>query len=79
MELGQLITKPEGRSEYLHEEEIWGEDPVHMTSTGYKLAAEGLEAAIYEKRREEREVERSKNKDPPKNPEWTRPSADRTG
>ena len=68
MELGQLITKPEGRSEYLHEEEIWGEDPVHMTPTGYKLAAEGLEATIYEKRREEREVEEKQEQRPAKKP-----------
>jgi len=68
MELGQLITKPEGRSEYLHEEEIWGEDPVHMTPTGYKLAAEGLEAVIYEKRREEREVEEKQEQRPAKKP-----------
>ncbi len=34
MELGQLGTQPAGRSDYLHEEEIWGEDPVHMTATG---------------------------------------------
>jgi hypothetical protein len=56
------------RSEYLHEEEIWGEDPVHMTSTGYKLAAEGLEAVIYEKRREEREVEEKQEQRPAKKP-----------
>ncbi len=69
MELGQLITKPEGQSEYLHEEEIWGEDPVHMTPTGYKLAAEGLEATIYEKRREEREVEEKQEQRPAKKPQ----------
>jgi hypothetical protein len=68
MELGQLITKPAGRSKYLHEEEIWGEDPVHMTSTGYKLAAEGLEAVIYEKKREEREVEEKQEQRPAKKP-----------
>jgi hypothetical protein len=68
MELGQLITQPAGRSDYLHEEEIWGEDPVHMTSTGYKLAAEGLEAVIYEKKREEREVEEKQEQRPAKKP-----------
>jgi hypothetical protein len=35
MELGQLIVQPAGQSDYLHEEEIWGGDPVHMTPTGY--------------------------------------------
>jgi hypothetical protein len=34
MELGHLIKTPAGQSEYLHEEEIWGDDPVHMTRTG---------------------------------------------
>ncbi len=41
MELDQLIAQPAGQRDYLHEEEVWGEDPVHMTPTGYKLAAEG--------------------------------------
>jgi hypothetical protein len=68
MELGQLIVQPAGRSDYLHEEEVWGEDPVHMTPTGYKLAAEGLESVIYEKRREEREVVEKSGQGPAKKP-----------
>ena len=45
-----------------------GEDPVHMTATGYKLAAEGLEAVIYEKKREEREAEEKQELRPAKKP-----------
>jgi hypothetical protein len=62
MELGQLITPPAGQSEYLHEEEIWGEDPVHMTRKGYKLAAAGIESLIYEKRSEEKSGQRPTKK-----------------
>jgi hypothetical protein len=29
--LGQLITPSPGMSTYLQEEEIWGDDPVHLT------------------------------------------------
>jgi len=61
-------TVTAGRSDYLHEEEGWGEDPVHMTSSGYKLAAEGLESVIYEKRREEREVDEKPGQGPAKKP-----------
>jgi hypothetical protein len=68
MELGQLIVQPAGQSDYLYEEEVWGEDPVHMTSTGYKQAAEGLESVIYEKRREEREVDEKPGQGPAKKP-----------
>ncbi len=68
MELGQLITTPAGQSEYLHEEEIWGEDPVHMTRKGYKLAAAGIESLVYEKRSEEKEAEEKSGQRPPKKP-----------
>ncbi len=71
MELGQLIFQPAGRSDYLHEEEVWGEDPVHMTSTGYKLAAEGLESVIYEKRM--RNLDRGPPKKPRVDPALRRP------
>jgi hypothetical protein len=68
MELGQLITPSAGQSEYLHEEEIWGEDPVHMTRKGYKLAAPGIESLIYEKRSEEKEAEEKNGQKPSKKP-----------
>jgi hypothetical protein len=68
MEMGQLIVQPAGRSDYLHEEEVWGEDPVNMTATGYKLAAEELESVIYEKMREEREVDEKQGQGPAKKP-----------
>jgi hypothetical protein len=68
MEMGQLIIQPAGQSDYLHEEEVWGEGPIHMTATGYKLAAEGLESVIYEKRREEREVDEKHGQGPAKKP-----------
>jgi hypothetical protein len=55
IELGQLITPSPGLSSYLQDEEVWGEDPVHLTPKGYSLAAAGLESLIYEKRSEERE------------------------
>jgi hypothetical protein len=42
MEFGKLITPSPGQSEYLQEEEIWGEDPVHYTQKGYSLA-EGVQ------------------------------------
>jgi hypothetical protein len=57
IELGQLITPSPGMSAYLQEEEIWGDDPVHLTPKGYSLAAAGLESLIYEKRAEEKEDE----------------------
>ncbi len=57
IEMGQLITPTPGLSAYLQEEEVWGEDPVHMTPKGYSLAATGLEHLIYEKRAEEKEDE----------------------
>jgi hypothetical protein len=68
MELGQLIKTPAGQSEYLHEEEIWGDDPVHMTRTGYKLAAAGIESLVYEKRGEEKEAEEKSGQRPTKKP-----------
>ncbi len=52
MELGQLITPLAGKSAYLKEEEIWGDDPVHFTPKGLRL-----ESIIYEKRAEEKEEE----------------------
>ncbi len=66
MEFGKLITPSPGQSEYLQEEEIWGEDPVHYTQKGYSLAAAGLESLIYEKKSEEKEEEGRPN--PPKKP-----------
>jgi hypothetical protein len=68
MELGQLITPPAGQSGYLHEEEIWREDPVHMTRKGYKLAAAGIESLLYEKRSEEKEAEEKSGQRPTKKP-----------
>jgi hypothetical protein len=68
MELGQLITLSAGQSEYLHKEEIWGEDPVHMTRKGYKLAAAGIESLIYEKRSEGKEAEEKSCQRPTKKP-----------
>jgi hypothetical protein len=56
-ELGQFITPSPGKSTYLQEEEIWGDDPVHFTPKGYSLAAAGLESLIYEKRADEKEDE----------------------
>jgi hypothetical protein len=66
LEFGKLIVPSAGQSEYLQEEEIWGEDPVHYTQKGYKLAAAGLESLIYEKKNEEKEEEAKPN--PPKKP-----------
>ncbi len=66
MEFGQLITPAAGQSSYLHEEEIWGEDPIHYTSKGYNLAAAGLESLVYEKRSEEREAGPSGGQGPSK-------------
>jgi hypothetical protein len=57
MEFEKLITPSPGQSEYLQEEEIWGEDPVHYTPEGYSMAAAGLESLIYEKKAEEKEDE----------------------
>ncbi len=57
IEMGQLLTPTAGQSGYLHEEEVWGEDPVHLTAKGYSMAAAGLESLIYEKRGEERDAE----------------------
>jgi hypothetical protein len=59
IELGQLITPSPGLSAYLQDEEVWGDDPVHLTPKGYSLAAAGLESLIYEKRSEERDDEPS--------------------
>jgi hypothetical protein len=68
MELVQLIKTPAGQSEYLHEEEIWGEDPVHITRAVYKLAAAGIESLVYEKKSEEKEAEEKSGQRPPKKP-----------
>ncbi len=57
IELGQLITPSPGMSTYLQEEEIWGDDPVHLSPKGYSLAAARLESLIYKKRAEEKEDE----------------------
>jgi hypothetical protein len=64
-------------SAYLQEEEIWGDDPVHLTPKGYSLAAAGLESLIYEKRAEEKEDEpakRPKQDLTKKRPDWVRGS-----
>jgi hypothetical protein len=66
IEMGQLLTPSAGQSEYLHEEEIWGDDPVHLTSKGYGMVAAGLESLIYEKRGEEREAEKKESQGPSK-------------
>ncbi len=66
LEFGKLIAPSTGQSEYLQEEEIWGEDPVQYTQKGYKMAAAGLESLIYEKKSEEKEEEAKPN--PPKKP-----------
>jgi hypothetical protein len=44
IEMGQLLTPSAGQSSYLHEEEIWGEDPVHLTTKGYGMVAEEKES-----------------------------------
>ncbi len=63
---GKLIAPSAGQSDYLQEEEIWGEDPVHYTQKGYKMAAAGLESLVYEKKIEEKDEEAKPN--PPKKP-----------
>ena len=68
--MGQLLTPSAGQSGYLHEEEIWGEDPVHLTTKGYGMAAAGLESLIYEKRGEEREAEEKGSQGPSKKPRY---------
>ncbi len=35
IEMGQLITPTPGLSAYLQDEEVWGEDPVHLTPKGW--------------------------------------------
>jgi hypothetical protein len=57
IEMSQLLTPCAGQSGYLQEEEIWGEDPVHLTSKGYSLVAAGIESLTYEKGNEEKEAE----------------------
>jgi uncharacterized membrane protein YgcG len=64
--LDQLITPTAGLSEYLQQEELRGEDPVHFTPKGYSLAAAGLEALIYEKRGEEKDAEERADRQPAK-------------
>jgi hypothetical protein len=68
--MGQLLAPSAGQSEYLHEEEVWGDDPVHLTSKGYGMVATGLESLIYEKRGEEREAEEKESQGPSKKPRY---------
>jgi hypothetical protein len=70
IEMGQLLTPTTGQSGYLHEEEVWGEDPVHLTAKGYSMAAAGLESLIYEKREEERDAEEKGGQGPSKKPRY---------
>jgi hypothetical protein len=70
IEMGQLMTPSAGQSEYLQEEEIWGEDPVRLTSKGYSLVAAGIESLIYEKRNEEKEAEEKGGQGPAKKPRY---------
>jgi hypothetical protein len=70
IEMGQLLTPTAGQSGYLHEEEVWGEDPVHLTAKGYSMAAAGLESLIYEKRGEERAAEEKGEQGPSKKPRY---------
>jgi hypothetical protein len=70
IEMGQLMTPSARQSEYLQEEEIWGEDPVHLTSKGYSLVAAGIESLIYEKRNEEKEAEEKGGQGPAKKPRY---------
>jgi hypothetical protein len=70
IEMGQLLTPTAGQSGYLHEEEVWGEDPVHLTAKGYSMAAAGLESLIYEKRGEERDGEEKGGQGPSKKPRY---------
>jgi hypothetical protein len=70
IEMGQLLTPTAGQSGYLHEEEVWGEDPVHLTAKGYSMAAAGLESLIYEKRGEERAAEEKGEQRPTKKPRY---------
>jgi hypothetical protein len=70
MKMGQLLTPSAGQSGYLHEEEIWGEDPVRLTTKGYSTVAAGLESLIYEKRGEEREAEEKESQGPSKKPRY---------
>jgi hypothetical protein len=69
IEMGQLLTPTAGQSGYLHEE-VWGEDPVHLTAKGYSMAAAGLESLIYEKRGEERAAEEKGEQRPTKKPRY---------
>ncbi len=68
--MGQLLTPSAGQSSYLQEEEIWGEDPIHLTSKGYSILAAGLESLIYEKRGEEKEAEEKGGQGPAKKPRY---------
>ncbi len=70
IEMGQLLTPSAGQSSYLQEEEIWGEDPVHLMSKGYSIVAAGLESLIYEKRGEEKEAEEKGGQGPAKKPRY---------
>ncbi len=70
IEMSQLLTPSARQSGYLQEEEIWGEDPVHLTSKGYSLVAAGIESLIYEKRSEEKEAEEKGIQGPAKKPRY---------
>ncbi len=70
IEMGQLLTPSAGQSSNLHKEEIWGEDPMHLTTKGYGMAAACLESIIYEKRGEEREAEEKGSQRPSKKPRY---------
>jgi hypothetical protein len=41
IELGQLITPSPGMSSYLQVEEVWGEDPVHLSPKGVQPRSSG--------------------------------------
>jgi hypothetical protein len=79
IEMGQLLTPSAGQSDYLHEEEIWGDDPVHLTTKGYGMVAAELESLIYEKRGEERKLRRRRARVLPRSPGTTLQRADPPG
>jgi hypothetical protein len=70
IEMSQVLTPSAGQSGYLQEEEIWGENLVHLTSKGYSLVAAGIESLIYEKRSEEKEAEEKGGQGPAKKPRY---------
>jgi hypothetical protein len=54
MEFGKLIVPSTGQSEYLQEEEIWGEDPVHYTQSRRGIQPGGGRVRVPYLREEER-------------------------